>query len=260
MGTTTYLEMLSTLKKLDITDIQSLKDLSALKIAEEHNIESYYIPFDYVTPNAKIVLVGITPGKTQLLNALYSVKKSISNGKTTEETLKIAKNEGAFSGTLRKNLIRLLDGIELHKKLGLKSTASLFDNDSDLVHTTSVLRHPIFINGENYNGTTPNLLKTPLMLNMMNTYLKDEIKQLPDAIYIPLGPKVSSIFEKIISEGILSKNQVLIGLPHPSGANAERIAYFLNEKEKEELSIKTNPDLLDKAKAEILNKLNYLNF
>lgn len=260
MGTTTYSEMLSTLKKIDLTNTGSLEDLSSLKIAEQDNMESYYIPFDYITPNAKIVLVGITPGKTQLLNALSSVKKSIVNGKTKEETLKNAKDEGAFSGTLRANLIRLLDGIGIHNKLGIKSSASLFSDDSNLVHTTSVLRHPIFIGGENYNGSVPNMLKTPLMLDMMNTYLKDEIKQLPNAIYIPLGPKVSSVFEKLISDGVLSKNQVLIGLPHPSGANAERIAYFLGEKKKEKLSIKTNPELLDKAKAEILTKLSQLNF
>jgi hypothetical protein len=48
-------------------------------------------------------------------------------------------------------------------------------------------------------------------------------------------------------------------LPHPSGANAERIAYFLGNKARESLSIKTNPDLLDQAKVKILEKLS-LNF
>ncbi|WP_303045736.1 hypothetical protein [Turicimonas muris] len=40
-------------------------------------------------------------------------------------------------------------------------------------------------------------------------------------------------------------------IPHPSGANAERIAYFLGKKKKEDLSAKTNPDKIDTEKHEI---------
>ena len=71
-------------------------------------------------------------------------------------------------------------------------------------------------------------------------------------------PKVCQVFEMLIQDGILNSNQVLSGLPHPSGANAERIAYFLGNKPKELLSSKTNTELLDKAKAEIIKKLERL--
>jgi hypothetical protein len=48
---------------------------------------------------------------------------------------------------------------------------------------------------------------------------------------------------------------VLAGLPHPSGANAERISYFLGRKSKEALSSKTNATKIDEAKLVLLKQL-----
>jgi len=48
-------------------------------------------------------------------------------------------------------------------------------------------------------------------------------------LFKPLGPKVAQVFEMLIKQGVLDSNQILFGLPHPSGANAERIAYFLRK-------------------------------
>lgn len=45
-------------------------------------------------------------------------------------------------------------------------------------------------------------------------------------------------------------------MPHPSGANAERIAYFLGQKNRETQSAKTNADSLDKAKLKLIKKMN----
>jgi len=50
----------------------------------------------------------------------------------------------------------------------------------------------------------------------------------------------------------------LHGLPHPSGANAERINFFLGKKEKEHLSSRTNGDKITRAKEELLEKVSSL--
>jgi hypothetical protein len=47
-------------------------------------------------------------------------------------------------------------------------------------------------------------------------------------------------------------------LPHPSGANAERIAYFLGNKDRKALSEKTDPLKLDRAKTELLSRIHRL--
>lgn len=257
----TYTNMVSSIKKLEIYQEMPLRELNSLLISTENDVSCYYIPFDYINTNAKVVLVGITPGKTQLINALTSVQDSLSNNFDSNKILRIAKEEGAFSGTLRDNLVQLLDFIGLNTKLGIHSTQSLFDIHSNLVHTTSLLRHPVFIKNNNYSGTTPNILNNRLLFDLMNSYFIKEIKLLQNAIYIPLGSSVEMIFKNyIIKNNLLPEKQVLFGIPHPSGANNERIAYFLNKKNKSELSKKTNADKIDIAKTEILNKLHHFKF
>ncbi len=62
-----------------------------------------------------------------------------------------------------------------------------------------------------------------------------------------------------MKEGDLNTDKVIDGIPHPSGANAERINYFLMKKDKENLSSRTNGDKLDKARSAILNKVKSLS-
>ena len=57
----------------------------------------------------------------------------------------------------------------------------------------------------------------------------------------------------------MKKDRILDGLPHPSGANAERIAYFLGRKNKDALSVKTNAEKLDHAKSSMIRKIQALN-
>jgi hypothetical protein len=56
----------------------------------------------------------------------------------------------------------------------------------------------------------------------------------------------------LAGRGLIERARILAGLPHPSGANAERIAYFLGRKPRESLSRVTDPDALDAAKARLL--------
>jgi hypothetical protein len=51
----------------------------------------------------------------------------------------------------------MLDEIGLQKALGLESCYNLFASSNHLVHTTSAIRHPVFVHGRNYTGHTPDL-------------------------------------------------------------------------------------------------------
>lgn len=73
-------------------------------------------------------------------------------------------------------------------------------------------------------------------------------KALPDAVFIPLGDKVALALHFLAIRGLIAEERILDGLPHPSGANAERIAYFLGDKECFSLSRMTSPDKLDQAR------------
>jgi hypothetical protein len=73
-----------------------------------------------------------------------------------------------------------------------------------------------------------------------------------DTLYVPLGQGVDEVLSYLAKQGVISSTQILICLPHPSGANAERINYFLGRKARDKLSAKTNPNKLDLAKSALL--------
>ncbi|MGH7210324.1 MAG: hypothetical protein ACREF1_02535, partial [Acetobacteraceae bacterium] len=52
----------------------------------------------------------------------------------------------------------------------------------------------------------------------------------------------------LVKKGHLDPARVLTGLLHPSGANNERVAYFVGRKARAALSIKTDPEIIDPAR------------
>lgn len=61
-----------------------------------------------------------------------------------------------------------------------------------------------------------------------------------------------------LRSGATPAEQVLSGLPHPSGANAERIAFFLGRKARGDLSVKVAPDRLIAARNALVEKMSKL--
>jgi hypothetical protein len=214
-------------------------------LGREGAVTAHYIPFDYVNLEARVVLVGISPGFVQWKNAVREARRWIAAGASDFDALRAAKYTGAFSGAIRPNLIALLDHIGLQRWLGIASCATLFGADSRLMHVTGVLRQPVFVDGKNYNGASPNMLTHPLLREQMLDYFAVEAAQLADAVFVPLGPKVGLALAWLARRGVLLEERILQGLPHPSGANMERIAYFLGRKEKAALSSRTNGDQID---------------
>jgi hypothetical protein len=221
-------------------------------------LSAHYIPFDYVNSAARVVLVGISPGFVQWKNAVREARRQLALGAPVEEVLRAAKYTGAFSGAIRPNLVALLDHVGLQHWLGIASCASLFGADAHLMHVTGVLRNPVFVAGKNYNGAAPNMLTTRLLQDQILGYFAREIAGLQDAVYVPLGPKVGLALDWLAARGLLDGGRILHGIPHPSGANAERIAYFLGRKPRETLSSRTNGARIDADRAALRLQLDRL--
>jgi hypothetical protein len=227
----------------------------AFLLAREGRIDAHYIPFDYVNPGARVVVVGISPGFVQWKNAMRAAQQGLREDLPLPELLRAAKYMGAFSGAIRPNLVALLDDVGLQRWLGIASCASLFGADAHLMHVTGALRQPIFVGGANYNGASPNMLTTPLLQAQLLDYFGREAAQMPDAVFVPLGPKVSLALSWLARRGMLDEGRILHGIPHPSGANAERIAYFLGRKEKNALSSRTNGSQIDADRRSLREKM-----
>lgn len=226
-----------------------------LRLRDKGQLQVYYAPFDYINRQAKVVLCGITPGAAQTEIALNTFAESLQRDCSIEEAFQHAKQAASFAGSMRSSLTKMLDHVGLHNILGISSSADLFGEHSDLVHYTSALKNPVFYKGGNYTGT-PLMLKDEALKWQVDEILAEEVKVLDDtAIYIPLGPKPAEALMYLANKGLLSRKQILVGIPHPSGANAERIKYFCEEKARDSLSSKTNAELIDQARALIQTQL-----
>lgn len=198
---------------------------------EKKHLEIYYAPFEYVNERAKVVIIGITPGLNQMEKS-YSTVLNAKNLEVSDETiLSQVKNNSSFEGTMRKNLVQMLDELKLHEYLNITSTMELFSSESHLVHTTSVISYPVFFKGKNYSGSTPNMLTTEILKKYLTEHFTYELTQLDQPLLIPLGAKVSKVLENLVGKKMIDSKLILNGFPHPSGANGSRKKTFEANKE-----------------------------
>lgn len=215
----------------------------------------FYAPFDHINRDARVAIIGLTPGRQQARLALEKARAALLAGADEAEALARAKRHASFGGPMRRNLVDLLDDIGVARRLGIASTSALWDEGSPLAHFTSALRYPVLSGGENYSGT-PDPLGVPMLRQRIETTLAEELRALPDdCLIVPLGPVATRATEHAATLAGLRPSRILSGLPHPSGANAERIAVFLGRKPAEHASAKTDPARLRAARAALTAKL-----
>ncbi|RYY86099.1 MAG: hypothetical protein EOO15_15370 [Chitinophagaceae bacterium] len=226
---------------------------ASLLMGREGDLTIDYAPFDHIERGAELVLVGLTPGRTQATNALASLASDLNASVPLLAALANAKRTASFSGAMRNNLLAMLDEIGVPAAFK-RGSASEFFSAGARVHFTSALRYPVYVAGKNYSRS-PDPLTTPILRRMIETHLAEEALALPKAVWIPLGGKAETALLHLVSKNQLRREQVLVGLPHPSGANAERIAYFLGRKGRSALSAKTNADRIESAKAKLAGQV-----
>ena len=214
-----------------LTNSQAPEGLDQRLLIESHgDLAVYYAPFEFLNSKARIVLVGITPGPTQMANANRTARQALLSGCSFEATVRQAKEAAAFSGTsLRRNLVSQLNHWGVHTWLGLSDSAELFGSARELLQTTSLLRYPVFKDGEKYEGNPSMVRNKWLRAQLMERFVQ-EVQQLPDAIFLSLGPKVQEVMDTLVHEGELSADRVFTGLLHPSGENGYRIKYMLSDR------------------------------
>lgn len=210
------------LKKIDTSSIVNKEFL----IEKDGNIEIYYAPFDYINSKAKIAIVGITPGLQQMTQSFQAIK----DGKSLKEV----KDLSSFKGSMRTTLIKYMDELKINKILKIKSCESLFDLDSKYLHTTSLVKYPVFDKGKNYSGA--NILKKKILLEFIEDNFLKELKILQNSIIIPLGNTVSSTIDYLNLKHQLNLRCFLKGFPHPSGLNVRKNIQF-EENKKEMLKL-----------------------
>jgi len=198
-----------------------------LLIGKEADLEVFYAPFEYLNRKAKVVITGITPGYIQMENAY----KSFVINKTNKDRFKIVKDSSSFSGPMRKILIKYLDEIKLNEFLEINSCESLFNENSNLLHSTSLIKYPVFKNKKNYTGYSPEIFSSSLLKRVLLENYTEEIYKLDNPVIIPLGKAVEKVLLNLSKKGLISKDECLFGFPHPSPANGHREKQFREKKQ-----------------------------
>lgn len=213
-------------------------------LEREKDIEIYYSPHnEYINSKAKVFIVGITPGFQQMSTAISTARREFENSNNIEEIQYKCKQSARFSGSLRNNLISMLDEIQLNKYLKINSCSQLFLEKDYLLHTVSLIPYAVFVKGKNYSGHTPKLIKSEFLMKYVYENFVDELKKLDNAnniLIIPLGRAVEEALYKLCENKILNEIQILKGFPHPSGANVNRMVQLEENKEKMIQRIKRN--------------------
>jgi len=202
-------------------------------IGKDGALSMYYAPHnEYINKKAIIVIVGITPGWNQMKTAFEQVLKGLNHNQTVDQMLKEAKKAASFSGTMRQNLIRMLDECGVHEEMQVDSSSALFEKHRELIHTTSIIKYPVFYQGKNYSGHKPRIQKSSLLANYAFDVFLEELRHIQQpALIIPLGKTVEHVFKELLNEEKLPNHFYLFGFPHPSGANGHRKRHLQERKE-----------------------------
>ena len=212
--------MISDIKKLNKIDKDSVISKTFL-LSKEGNIEIYYAPFDYINPKAKIVIIGITPGLQQMIQSFQAIK----DGKSLREV----KDLSSFKGSMRTTLVKFLDELKINKILKIQSCESLFNLNNKYLHSSSLVKYPVFDKGKNYSGV--NILKKKILLDFIEDNFLKELEIFQGSIIVPLGNAVSSTIDYLNIKHQLKLQCFLKGFPHPSGLNARKNIQFKENRE-----------------------------
>ena len=197
-------------------------------------LECYYAPFDYVNAEAKIVLIGITPGRTQMNRSLNAAAETLRRGTPLGAALRGVKREGSFGGDMRKPLVELLNKLGYARTLGISCASRLWHDCDDLVHFCSLLKYPVFYKGSDYNST-PKIIGNARLMEMVKTHFVGDLMKLPkDAVLLPLGETVLEVLVHLSKQGVIPQNLMkwqdeYVAIPHPSGQNGETVALVLQD-------------------------------
>lgn len=175
--------------------------------------------FDYVNPKAEVVIVGVTPGNSQ--------QKGSREGMSPREI----KQKYAFAGSLRKNMVRMLDYIGVNTMLGVSSCASFWKEDFDRVEMTSLLKDATYVKGKNgrtmFKDTEMIAKSKELTERFENGFVKDCQQYKKARLFVACGQGVYEELMKLKERDVITAPVVAIA--HPSGNNSIRVLYYMDE-------------------------------
>jgi hypothetical protein len=231
-----------------------------LEAEKEYTV--YYIPFEHVSVEAQLVLVGITPGPRQIDCSRVSAQRLLARPGPDSNILREIKRSCAFAG-MRERINNMLDHFGIPSCIGIASASLLWDSSFVQFFPTSIIPNAAFEDGQYFNGPFSAVLNTPLLLRQFKDVFIPSIRSLNrQALYIGLGPVVDKALKWCVSAGVLDERQILGYFPHASASSGSQFAYFLRKKRLGDLKpgdpVRNRAHDLDAAYERIKSNLNSL--
>jgi hypothetical protein len=210
----------------------------AFLLGSEMGRELFYIPFEEVNHQAKLVLVGITPVPTQMEVAYRAAGEALGSGYPHSVVLRKAKQLAAFDG-MRPRINEMLDHFQIPQRLGLGNAASLWGSKFDLFQPTSIIPNAAFKSGKYFNGPFSDVLAARLFRDEFESGFVASLAQLSNSpFFVAMGPVVNAAIQWCIAAGKIDQEQYLGYLPHPSGNAGSQFSYFMRQKTLDQLKPK----------------------
>ena len=198
-------------------------------MASDSRDELFYIPFEWTNRQARLVIVGISPGSNQLQLAYRAASSKIKVGLTDEAVLKAAKVHGAFgSPTMRPNLIKMLDHFDFPQLLGIEKSEDLWGRHADIFMGTSVVPHAAFRNGKPFAQSFDDVLKSPIFKESFERDFVSSLADIPStAKFVALGRTPLDALTWCARNGHIDSDQVMGAFAHPSTNGGSAVDAYL---------------------------------
>jgi hypothetical protein len=209
-----------------------------MRLAEGGGYTLFYTPFESVNAAARLVIVGITPGSTQVELSYAEAQRLLATGAPEGEVLLGAKTHAGFGGSsMRPNLLRMLRHFRFADLLGIADPEELWGVAADLLHATSVVPHAAFKGDAMFAGSFEEVLASPVL---RESFERDFVASLPmlrqDALFVALGPTPLAALDHCAGRGLLHPRQVLGAFAHPSAGGGSQVPVYLGDKRPEDLA------------------------
>lgn len=214
------------------------KGAAPLTVDSDGRYSLEYVPFEHVNADARIVIVGITPGATQRDEACEEASRLLRRGLADDEILRRVKKLAAFGGpAMRPNLERMIDALGIMALVGGGRASELWGGRAHLLHATSVVPHAAFVRGKPFAGSFEEIQRVGVLRRSFERDFLPTLRHLRrDVYFIGLGPTPAAALSLAADKGFIDRSRILGWLAHPSKSGGSQVSIYLGERKVEELS------------------------
>ena len=222
-----------------------------MEVGREPKHTLQYIPFEHVNSEARLVIVGITPGPSQIALAYTTAQSLLKSHRPIDEIMLEIKKIGAFGGaSMRPNLVKILRHFRFDELLEIDDVESLWSENSSLLHSTSVVPHAAFriSHGKEkmFAGSFDEVMRSSLLREcFMDCFVPSLMEIQSEAHYVGLGACPQAALRWCVKKDLLREEQVLGAFCHPSSSGGSTIKYYLREATRSDL--KSNDPVLKRT-------------